>query len=187
MDDLEMITLEIEEKMQKSVEFLKEEFTGLNTGKANPSMVDKITVDYYGSPTRIQQLGNISIPEPRLLVISPFDPSVLPEITKAILAANIGVTPMNDGRVIRSPVPEPSEQRRKDMIKIAGRNTEEQRVAIRNLRREANDAIKALEKDKAITEDQRDTGLDAVQKLTDKYVGLVDSALAAKERDILLG
>lgn len=187
MDDLEMMTLETEEKMQKAVEFLKEEFTGLNTGKATPAMVDKITVDYYGSPTRIQQLGNISIPEPRLLVISPFDPSVLPEINKAILAANIGVTPMNDGRVIRIPVPEPSEERRKDMIKIAGRNAEEQRVAIRNLRREANDAIKALEKDKAITEDQRDGGLDEIQKLTDKYVGLVDTALAAKEKDILEG
>jgi len=187
MDDLEMMTLEIEEKMQKAVEFLKEEFTGLNTGKATPAMVDKITVEYYGAPTRIQQLGNISIPEPRLLVISPFDPSVLPEINKAILAANIGITPMNDGRVIRIPVPEPSEARRKEMIKIAGRNAEEQRIAIRNLRREANDTIKGLEKDKAITEDDRDAAMDEIQKLTDKYVGLVDSVLAAKEKDILEG
>jgi len=187
MDDLEMMTLETEEKMQKAVEFLKEEYTGLNTGKANPSMVDKITVDYYGAPTRLQQLGNISIPEPRLLVITPFDPSILPDITKAILAANIGVTPMNDGRLIRIPVPEPSEERRKEMIKIAGRNAEEQRIAIRNLRRDANDLIKGLEKSGDITEDIRDSALADIQKLTDKYVGLVDSTLAAKEKDILNG
>ena len=187
MDDLEMMTLETEEKMQKAVEFLKQEFSGLNTGKATPAMVDKITVDYYGAPTRLQQLGNISIPEPRLLVISPFDPSVLPEINKAILAANIGVTPMNDGRVIRIPVPEPSEERRKEMIKIAGRNAEEQRVAIRNLRREANDTAKALEKSGDITEDDRDAVLDDIQKLTDKYVGEIDAALAAKEKEVMEG
>lgn len=187
MDDLEMMTLETEEKMQKAVEFLKEEFAGLNTGKANPGMVEKITVDYYGAPTRIQQLGNISIPEPRLLVISPFDPSVLPEINKAILAANIGVTPMNDGRVIRIPVPEPSEERRREMIKIAGRNAEEQRVAIRNLRREINDAAKSAEKGGDITEDDLKATLDEVQKLTDKYIGQVDALLAAKEKEVLEG
>jgi ribosome recycling factor len=187
MDELDMITLETEEKMQKAVEFLLEQFTGLNTGKANPQMVDKITVDYYGAPTRLKQLGNISIPEPRLLVISPFDPSILPEINKAILAANIGVTPMNDGRVIRIPVPEPSEQRRKEMIKIAGRNAEEQRVAIRNVRREANEAAKAIEKAGGITEDQRDAALEEIQKLTDTYVTSIDKALSAKEKDILQG
>ncbi|WFB37099.1 ribosome recycling factor [Kiritimatiellota bacterium B12222] len=185
MDDLDMITMESEEKMQKALEFLKEEFSGLNTGKASPAMVDKITVDYYGSPTRIQQLGNISIPEPRLLVITPFDPSCLGEITKAILAANIGVTPMNDGRIIRIPVPELSEERRKEMVKIAGRNAEEQRIAIRNIRRDANDSIKSLEKAGDITEDDRDQNLSEVQKLTDKFVKEVDDALAAKEKDIL--
>lgn len=185
MDDLNMIPLEAEDKMAKAVEFLQEEFSGLNTGKASPAMVDKITVDYYGAPTRIQQLGNISIPEPRLIVISPFDPSVLPEINKAILAANIGVTPMNDGRIIRIPIPELSEERRKEMVKIAGRNAEEQRVAIRNVRREANDAAKAMEKKGDITEDDLKATLDEVQKLTDKYVKQVDDALAAKEKDIL--
>ena len=185
MDDLDMILLDSEDKMQKALEFLKQEFTGLNTGKASPAMVDKITVDYYGAATRLQQLGSIATPEPRLLVITPFDPSILPSIEKAILAANIGVTPLNDGRIIRIPVPEPSEQRRKDMAKIAGRNAEEQRVAVRNIRREANEAIKALEKEGSVTEDQRETGLDQVQKLTDKYVKDIDALLAAKERDIL--
>lgn len=185
MDDIEMITLEAEEKMQKALEFLREELSGLNTGKASPAMVDKITVDYYGSPTRIQQLGTISIPEPRLLVISPFDPSSLGEINKAILAANIGVTPMNDGRVIRIPVPELSEERRKEMVKIAGRNAEEQRVAIRNVRRDANETIKGLEKSGDLTEDDRDLSLAEIQKLTDKYVKEIDDTLSAKEKEIL--
>ncbi len=185
MDELNLITMEAEEKMGKAQEFLLEEFSGLNTGKASPAMVDKITVDYYGSPTRIQQLGNISVPEPRLIVISPFDPSVLPEINKAILAANIGVTPMNDGRVIRIPIPELSEERRKEMVKIAGRNAEEQRVAVRNVRREANETAKAMQKDGDITEDDLKQALDEIQKLTDKYVKQIDDALAAKEKDIL--
>lgn len=185
MDDLELITLEAEEKMQKALGFLMEELSGLSTGKANPAMVDKITVDYYGSPTRLQQLGNISIPEPRMLVVTPFDPSSLPEITKAILAANIGVTPMNDGRIIRIPVPELSEERRKEMVKIASRNAEEQRIAVRNIRRDANDTIKGMEKSGDITEDERDLILADIQKLTDKYVKEIDDKLAAKEKDML--
>lgn len=185
MDDLELITLEAEEKMQKALGFLMEELSGLSTGKASPAMVDKITVDYYGSPTRLQQLGNISIPEPRMLVITPFDPSSLPEITKAILAANIGVTPMNDGRIIRIPVPELSEERRKEMVKIASRNAEEQRIAVRNIRRDANDTIKGMEKSGDITEDERDLILADIQKLTDKYVKEIDDKLAAKEKDML--
>jgi len=185
MEELEMLLMEAEEKMQKAVEFLQQEFTGLNTGKASPAMVENITVDYYGSPTRIQQLGNIATPEPRLLVITPFDPSALALIEKAILAANIGVTPMNDGRIIRVPVPEPSEERRKEMGKIASRNAEEQRIAIRNVRRDANDTVKAMQKDGDITEDDRDSTLDQVQKLTDKYVKSIDDLLSAKEKDIL--
>lgn len=185
MDDVNMISLEAEDKMRKAVEFLQEEFTGLNTGKATPAMVDKITVDYYGSPTRLQQLGNISIPEPRMLVITPFDPSTLGDINKAILAANIGVTPMNDGRIIRVPVPELSEERRKDMVKIASRLAEEQRVAIRNVRRDANDAIKAMEKNGDITEDDLKLGLSEVQNLTDKHIKQIDDTLASKEKEIL--
>ena len=182
-----MLLLESEEKMQKTVEFLQQEFTGLNTGKASPAMVENITVDYYGSPTRIQQLGNIATPEPRMLVITPFDPSSLPAVEKAILAANIGVTPMNDGRIIRVPVPEPSEERRKEMGKIAGRSAEEQRIAIRNIRREGNDALKAAQKANDITEDDRDSALKQVQDLTNKYIKQIDEGLAAKEKDIMDG
>jgi ribosome recycling factor len=185
MDDINMITMEAEESMQKAFAFLTSEFGGLNTGKASPAMVDNITVNYYGSPTPIKQLGNITIPEPRLLVITPFDPSSLPEVEKAILAANIGVTPMNDGRVIRIPVPELSEERRKDLTKIASRNAEEQRVAVRNVRRDANDTLKSMQKDGDITEDDLKLALDEIQKLTDATIKKIDEALAAKEADIL--
>jgi ribosome recycling factor len=185
MDEINLVTMEAEEKMQKAFEFLTSEFGGLNTGKASPAMVDTITVNYYGSPTPIKQLGNITIPEPRLLVITPFDPSSLPEVEKAILAANIGVTPMNDGRIIRIPVPELSEERRRDLTKIASRNAEEQRVAVRNIRREANDQLKSMQKEGDITEDDLKLALDEVQKITDDIIKKIDEALSAKEADIL--
>ena len=146
MDNLDDILLDADDKMSKSVEFLQGEFSGLRTGKASPSLVENISVDYYGTPTRLRDISGISTPEPRLLVVNPFDPSALPNIEKAILSANLGVTPMNDGRVVRIPIPELSEERRKDLTKIARRMAEDQRVAIRNIRRDANDHIKALQK-----------------------------------------
>lgn len=179
------VLLSAEEKMDKCVEFLQQELSGLRTGKASPSMVDNITVDYYGTPTRLRDIANISTPEPRLIVISPFDPSSLGLIEKAITAANIGITPMNDGRLIRIPIPELSEERRKDLVKVAGRTTEEQRVAVRNVRREANDQLKSLEKDSKITEDDRDEGLDEIQKLTDAHIKKMDDMLSAKESEVM--
>ena len=177
--------LEAEDKMDKTVQFLQQELSGLRTGKAHPSLVDSITVDYYGTPTRLRDIANISTPEPRLIVINPFDPSSLGLIEKAIIAANIGITPMNDGRLIRVPIPELSEERRKEMVKVAGRTTEEQRVAIRNIRRDANDQIKGLQKNGDITEDERDSALDDIQKSTDEHIKKMDESLAAKEKDIL--
>lgn len=179
------VLLEAEDKMDKTVQFLQQEMTGLRTGKANPSLVENITVDYYGTPTRLRDIANISTPEPRLIVISPFDPSSLSLIEKAIVAANIGITPMNDGRLIRVPIPELSEERRKDMVKMAGRITEEQRVSVRNIRREANEQIKSLQKNGDITEDDRDAGLDQIQKSTDAHIKQMDQMLAAKEVDIM--
>lgn len=179
------VLLEAEDKMDKTVQFLQQEMTGLRTGKANPSLVENITVDYYGTPTRLRDIANISTPEPRLIVINPFDPSSLGLIEKAIVAANIGITPMNDGRLIRVPIPELSEERRKDMVKMAGRITEEQRVSVRNIRREANEQIKTLQKNGDITEDDRDAGLDQIQKSTDAHVKKMDQMLAAKEVDIM--
>jgi ribosome recycling factor len=182
LDDL---LLETEDKMDKTVQFLQQELTGLRTGKANPALVENITVDYYGTSSRLRDISNISTPEPRLIVISPFDPSSLGVIEKSIIAANIGITPMNDGRLIRVPIPELSEERRKDMVKMAGRTTEDQRVSIRNIRRDANEQVKALQKNGDITEDQRDEGLESIQKSTDGHIKAMDAMLTAKEKDVL--
>ena len=179
------ILLETEDKMDKTVQFLSQELNGLRTGKAHPSLVDTITVDYYGTPTRLRDISNISTPEPRLIVISPFDPSSLGLIEKAIIAANIGITPMNDGRLIRVPIPGLSEELRKEMVKMAGRTTEEQRIAIRNIRRDSNEQIKGLQKASTITEDERDAALDEIQKSTNGHIKKMDEMLSAKEKDIL--
>lgn len=179
------ILLETEDKMDKAVQFLQHELSGLRTGKANPALVENITVDYYGSPTRMRELSNISTPEPRLIVINPFDPSSLGAIEKAIVAANIGITPLNDGRLIRVPIPELTEERRKDMVKMAGRATEEQRVSVRNIRRDSNEQIKSLQKNSEITEDDRDAALSEIQKSTDDHIKKMDTLLADKEKDIM--
>lgn len=186
MNTLDDILLDAEDKMGKAIEFLQQEFSGLRTGKASPGLVDTITVEYYGTATRLRDIASIATPEPRLIVINPFDPSALPAIEKAILAANIGVTPINDGRIIRVPIPELSEERRKDLIRVAKRMAEDQRVAIRNVRREANDAIRALEKSSAISEDERETALTDIQKHTDQYIEQADTMLAAKEKDVMV-
>ncbi|QHI67921.1 ribosome recycling factor [Tichowtungia aerotolerans] len=185
MESSTEVLLAAEDKMNKCVEFLQQELAGLRTGKASPSLVENITVDYYGSASRLRDIANISTPEPRLIVISPFDPSSLGTIEKAIIAANIGITPMNDGRLIRVPIPELSEERRKDLVKVAGRTTEEQRVAVRNVRREANDLLKSLEKNSKISEDDRDESLEEVQKLTDTHIKKMDQMLSAKETEVM--
>jgi len=182
---LDDILLETEDKMDKALQFLQQELAGLRTGKAHPSLVDTITVDYYGTPTRLRDIASISTPEPRLIVIKAFDPSSLGLIEKAIIAANIGITPMNDGRLIRVPIPELSEERRKEMVKMAGRTTEEQRVAIRNIRRDANDQVKSLQKNGDITEDERDSALEDVQKSTDEHIKKMDELLATKEKEVM--
>jgi ribosome recycling factor len=184
METLDDVLLEAEDKMDKAVEFLKQELSGLRTGKASPSLVDSLTIDYYGVSSRLRDIANIATPEPRLITISPFDPSSLQTIEKAIMAANLGITPMNDGRIIRIPIPELNEERRKELIKVARRETEEQRVAVRNVRRDANDQIKKLEKESKITEDDRTDGLEQVQKLTDDHIHEMDEMLKAKEVDI---
>ena len=185
MESLDDVLLEADDKMTKEVEFLQQELAGLRTGKAAPSLVEHIQVEYYGTQTRLRQIAGIATPEPRLIVINSYDPTALPAIEKAILAANIGITPINDGRVIRIPIPELSEERRKDLVKVAHRMAEEARVAIRNVRREANEQIKTLQKGGKATEDERDEGLKEIQKYTDTYIGKVDALSAAKEKDVL--
>lgn len=185
MESLDDVLLESDDKMTRTVEFFQQEVAGLRTGKASPSLVENISVEYYGAPTRIRQIAGIATPEPRLIVINPYDPTALQGIEKAILAANIGITPMNDGRVIRIPIPELSEERRKDLVKVAHRMAEEARVSLRNVRREANEHIKNLQKGGKITEDERDQGLEDIQKYTNDYTKKIDDLLAAKEKDVL--
>ncbi len=185
METLDDVLLEADDKMTKSVTVLQQELSGLRSGKASPSLVDGIEVDYYGTKTKLKQLASIATPEPRLIVINAFDPTSLQAIEKAILAANIGITPMNDGRVIRVPIPELSEQRRKELVKVAHRMTEEAKVSIRNVRRDANEQIKVLQKNSKISEDERDEGLKEIQKYTDDFSKKVDDLLAAKEKELM--
>ena len=185
METIDDVMLDAEEKMEKSISVLVEQFAGIRTGKASPALVENIQVEYYGALTRLKEMAGISTPEPRLIVITAYDPSVLPEVEKSILAANLGVTPINDGRLIRIPIPELNEERRKEMLKLAKRMLEDSRVAVRNVRRDANDAIKGLQKDGKITEDDRDSALDDVQKCTDDAIKSMDDGLKAKEIEIM--
>ena len=185
MESVDEVLLEADDKMSKCLAFLHQEFSGLRTGKASPSLVENVMVPYYGTMTRLREIGGISTPEARMLVINSYDPTALPAIEKAILGANLGVTPMNDGRVIRIVIPELSEERRKELAKVAKRMSEEGRVAVRNIRRESNEQIKALQKDGKITEDERDQGLTQIQKETDAFIAKIDAVLAAKEKEVL--
>jgi len=173
------------ERMHKTIAVLKSELGGLRAGRANPQLLDRIMVDYYGTPTPIQQLGNISTPEPRMLLISVWDNKAIPAIEKAIQKSDLGINPANDGKVIRLLFPELNEERRKDLVKVVKKKGEESKIAIRAIRRDANEQIKKDEKDKLITEDDRKELDDKVQKMTDDLMKEIDNILAAKEKEIL--
>jgi ribosome recycling factor len=185
MESVDDIILDSDDKMSKSLVFLSEQFSGIRTGKASPALVENIQVPYYGTPTRLREIAGISTPETRLIVISAYDPNALGDIERAILAANLGVTPMNDGRVVRVPIPELTEERRKELTKVARRMAEECRVAIRNVRREANDHAKRLQKDGTISEDERDATLEQIQSETNSHIEKIDAVLKAKEAEIM--
>lgn len=185
MESIDDVILDAEERMEKALEFMHHEFGGVRTGRASPSLVEHIQVPYYGTPTRLMELAGIATPEPRLIVINPYDPTSLAAIEKAIMAANIGVTPVSDGRVIRLAIPELSEERRKDLVKMVRRLAEECRVAVRNIRRDANENIKTLQKKSLISEDDRDNALAQIQKTTDDNIARIDRDLAAKENDVM--
>lgn len=174
-----------EDRMKKALDVLRKEYATLRAGRATPALLDKITVDYYGTPTPINQVGNISVPEPRQLVIQPWERNLLGTIEKAILKSDLGLTPNNDGSVIRLNIPQLTQQRRSELVKVVHKKAEEARVAVRNLRRDGNDAIKKLEKDKAISEDEAKKAQDDIQKLTDKYIKEVDNVMAVKEKEIM--
>lgn len=174
-----------EEKMTKTVENLEGEYATIRAGRANPNILNKIKVEYYGVPTPMQQLANITVPEARTLMIAPWEPSLVKAIEKAILNSDLGLTPNNDGKNIILNFPELTEERRKEIVKDIKKKGESAKVAIRNIRRDANDAIKKMEKAGDISEDELKTNEDKIQKMTDKYVGLIDKAIDKKSTEIL--
>jgi ribosome recycling factor len=173
------------EKMEQSIAFLQKELTAIRTGRASPSILDGVLVDYFNTPTPINQVASVSVPESRLIVIQPWDPTVLGEIEKAILRANLGLTPGNDGKVIRISIPALTEERRKELVKVAKKMAEECRVALRSIRRDINDQIKSREKKKEISEDDMHRSQEKIQEMIGTFTGEVEKIIAKKEKEIL--
>ena len=171
--------------MEKSLEVLQEEYSSIRAGRANPHVLDKIKVDYYGTPTPIQQVGNLSVPEARMIVIQPWEKSLLKAIEKAILTSDLGINPTNDGQVIRLVFPELTEERRKDLAKDVKKKGDATKVAVRNIRRDANEAFKKMEKAGEISEDEQKTAEEKIQKMTDKMIVKIDAAIDAKTKEIM--
>lgn len=182
---MEDIKKNLEEKSKKSISVLKEDLNTVRAGRANPSLLDKVMVEYYGSPTPLKNLANIAVPDPRTLLITPFDPKSISEIEKGINVANIGINPSNDGKCVRLVIPQVTEERRKELTKTVKKMGEDSKIAIRNLRRDANDEFKKLEKAHEITEDELKKALDDIQKATDKTIKEIDDIVAAKEKEIM--
>ena len=172
-------------RMEKTLASLKTDLNKIRTGRASLALFDDIRVDYYGTPTPLNQMATLSVPEPRLITIQPWDTSVIGEIEKAILKSELGVTPVGDGKMIRINIPRLTEERRKELVKVVKKMAEGAKVSVRNIRREANDQLKGLEKNKKISQDQLHQWMDKVQKSTDQFIEKVDGALAAKEKEIL--
>ena len=175
----------LDEKIEKTISVLKEEMGTVRAGRANAALVDKVMVDYYGTPTPLKSLANISVPEPRTLLISPFDPKSIPNIEKAINVANIGINPVNDGKVVRLQIPQVTEERRKELTKIVKKLGEDAKVAVGNLRRDANDKVKKMEKAGDFTEDDAKSTLEDIQKEIDKAVKHIDEIVANKDKEIM--
>ena len=174
-----------EGKMEKSLEVLQEEYSSIRAGRANPHVLDKIKVDYYGTPTPIQQVGNLSVPEARMIVIQPWEKSLLKAIEKAIMTSDLGINPTNDGQVIRLVFPELTEERRKDLAKDVKKKGDATKVAVRNIRRDANEAFKKMEKAGEISEDEQKTAEEKIQKMADKMIVKIDAAIDAKTKEIM--
>ncbi len=181
----EGVVKDLETRMQAAVELLAREFSGVRTGRANTALLDGVRVEAYGVQTPINQMASLSVPDPKTLVIQPWDTSQIPAIEKAILKSDLGLTPSNDGKVIRLSMPTLTEERRKQLAKTVGKLAEEARVAIRNIRRDANDRLKALAKDKKVSQDEERRGHDQIQKITDKFIAKVDELTKKKEQEIL--
>ena len=183
--DKDTVLLETEERMEKALVALDRDFAKLRTGRASTSLVDNIRVDYYGTPTPVSQLASVAVPDSRTITIQPWDRGAFGSVEKAILKSDLGLTPVNDGKIIRISIPPLTEDRRKELGKVSRKYGEEAKVAVRNVRREANDQLKKMEKDKAISEDELKKATDDIQKLTDKFVAAVDAKCQAKEKEIM--
>jgi ribosome recycling factor len=174
-----------EDRMKKALDVLRKEYSSLRAGRATPALLDKITVDYYGTPSPVNQVANISVPEPRMIVIQPWEKTMLASIEKAILKSDLGLTPNSDGVVIRLSIPQLTQQRRQELVKTIHKKAEDDRIAIRNLRRDGNESIKKMEKDKELSEDEAQKAQEHIQKLTDKYIKEIDHIMSSKEKEIL--
>jgi len=174
-----------EEKMGKSLDALKEDYSTIRAGRANPHLLDKLRVDYYGTPSPLQSVANISVPEARVIQIQPWESKMIKEIEKAILASDLGLNPSNDGKAIRLVFPELTEDRRKELVKDVKKKAEGAKVAVRNIRRDANDVIKKAEKSGEISEDEQENIEDEIQKMTDKYIDLIDKEMESKSKEIM--
>lgn len=171
--------------MKKSLDSLKQEYASLRAGRAMPSLLDKVMVDYYGTPTPVNQLAKVTVPEPRMITIQPWEKTLLKDIEKAIMKSDLGLSPNSDGTTIRLAIPQLTQERRKELVKTVNKKAEDTKVAVRNVRRDGNDSIKKLEKSKQITEDESKKGQEDMQKLVDKYIKLIDSTKAAKEKEVM--
>ncbi len=182
---MQAVLKEAEERMKKALASLDKEFARLRTGRASTSLLDGVRVDYYDTPTPLDQIASVSTPDSRTITIQPWDRKAFSDVEKAILKSDLGLTPVNDGKIIRISIPPLTEDRRKDLVKVAKKYAEEAKVAVRNIRRDANDALKKKKNDKAISEDEQHKGQDDVQKLTDAYIAKTDAVLATKEKEIM--
>jgi ribosome recycling factor len=182
---VEDVIKETKPKMEKVVEDFQRKLSNVRTGRATVGLLDSVVVDYYGSPTPLNQMASVAVPEPQLITVQPWDMSQLAAVEKAIVAANLGMNPSNDGKIIRLPVPALNEERRKQLAKQVHEIAEEHRVAVRNVRHQSNDSLKKLLKDKAISEDNERDGLDQVQKLTNSYITKIDEYMKAKEQEVM--
>ncbi|MCM8765794.1 MAG: ribosome recycling factor [Candidatus Omnitrophica bacterium] len=185
MATIKEILHQTEEKMKKTVEVTQREFATVRTSRASPTLLDHIKINYYGTPTPLRQLATISVPEPKLLIVQTWDPSLLPEVEKEILKANLGLNPVNDGKVLKLPIPPLSKERREELLKVVKKMAEGGKIAVRSIRHDANEQIKKMEKDKLISEDDSFRNQEEVQKLTEKYIKQIDEIVKAKEKEIL--
>lgn len=185
MANIKEIIHTTEDKMKKTIESVTREFSEIRTGRANPQLVEGMLVNYCDTPMPLKQLASISIPDARLIAIQPWDVSAIAEIEKAVLKSNLGITPNNDGKVVRLSIPQLSKERREELAKVVHKMAEDGRVSLRTIRRDSNEEIKKLEKDKAVGEDERFKSQDEIQKLTDRYIAKIDEVLKAKEKELI--